>query len=129
MDATHLQFPDASFDLVVSHNMMHEVAAAALPQIFKESVRVLSPGGLVLHQDVLVRSNSVTPFERFMFSWQTHHNNEPFWEDFADADVVGELIAAGFEPDAVSEVSIPTIDGYTKPWYGVLGEKPSAKAS
>ena len=82
MDAAHLAFPADHFDFVVSHNLMHEVAKDALPQIFREAHRVVRPGGLVLHQDVYVRSADATPFERFMFKWQTDNNNEPFLGGF-----------------------------------------------
>jgi ubiquinone/menaquinone biosynthesis C-methylase UbiE len=125
MDAGAMNFPDESFDFVVSHNLMHEVSKEALPQIFREAYRVLRPGGVVLHQDVYVRSADAPPYERFMFKWQTENNNEPFWEDFADADTVGIMKAAGFATDEIEEAAIPAIDG-RRPWYAVLGEKPDA---
>jgi ubiquinone/menaquinone biosynthesis C-methylase UbiE len=127
MDAARLKFPDESFDFVVSHNVMHEVAKATLPEIFKEAYRVVRPGGLVLHQDVYVRSADASAFERFMFKWQTNNNNEPFWEDFADADTAALMRAAGFAADEVGEIPVPAIDAGRKPWYAVLGEKPDAE--
>lgn len=126
MDAGRLGFPDESFDFVISHNMMHEVAKSALPQVFKEAHRVVRPGGLVLHQDVYVRSADAPAFERFMFKWQTNNNNEPFWEDFADADIVALMRDAGFAAGEIAEIPIPAIDANRRPWYAVLGEKPDA---
>jgi len=126
MDAERLDYDDASFDFVVSHNLMHEVPQSSLGRIFAESRRVVRPGGLVLHQDVNVRSANASPYERFMFKWQTNNNNEPFWEDFADADAVSLMREAGFSEQEVAEIPIPAIDAGRRPWYAVLGEKSDA---
>ena len=120
MDAGRLGFPDGFFDLVVSHNLMHEISAATLARLFAESHRVVRPGGIVVHQDVPIRGDR-TLFERYMFSWETRNNNEPFWEVFAEADVTGEMIAAGFAPGEVSEALVPKLDG-PGAWYVVMGE-------
>jgi SAM-dependent methyltransferase len=121
MDAGKLAFDDGFFDLVVSHNLMHEISAATLTRLFAESRRVVRPGGIVVHQDVPIRGDR-TLFERYMFSWETRNNNEPFWEIFAEADVTGEMLAAGFRPDEVSEALVPKLDG-PGAWYVVMGEK------
>lgn len=127
MDAAKLSFEDASFDLVVSHNMMHEVSEGMLGEIFKEAHRVLKPGGVVVHQDVPVRGADFTTFDQFMFSWQTRNNDEPFWDDFVYGDVMARMAEAGFGPDEARELTIPMLDG-PRFWYLVLGEKPLAAA-
>lgn len=122
MDAARLDFPDGSFDLVVSHNLMHEVSQPQLAAIYKEAWRVLKPGGVVVHQDVPVKGQAFTPFQRFMFSWQNKNNNEPFWDAFTNADTPAIMRAAGFAPDKVLETSIKMLDG-PRNWYLVVGEK------
>jgi len=126
MDAARLGFEDESFDLVVSHNLMHEVAPATLGKIFAESSRVLRPGGIALHQDVPIRGDR-SLFERFMFDWETRNNNEPFWQAFAEADLHPMMLAAGFEPAQVAEAVVPKLDG-PGAWYVILGEKPDGVA-
>ena len=49
MDAEHLSFADASFDVVISRNLTWTLPEAA--QAYKEWIRVLKPGGLLLNFD------------------------------------------------------------------------------
>jgi len=128
MDAARLDFEDDSFDLVISHNMMHEVSRPMLGKIFAEARRVLKPGGVVVHQDVPVKGADFSEFEKFMFAWQTQNNNEPFWDDFLNADVPGVMREIGFASDEVVETTVKMRDG-PRSWYLVLGEKPDATGS
>jgi SAM-dependent methyltransferase len=121
MDARRLGFPDDMFDLVVSHNLMHEVSSESLAQIFAQSRRVLRQGGVALHQDVPIKGER-TLFERFMFRWENRNNNEPFWQIFADCDVPAMMAAAGFAPDHLFETLIPKLDGPGE-WYVAVGER------
>ena len=123
MDATRLDFDDEFFDLVVSHNVMHEVSAASLCRIFAESHRVIRPGGIALHQDVPIRGDQPSLFQRYMAALETRNNNEPFWTDFANADIAGMMRAAGFAPNDLTETRVPKLDGPGS-WYVVMGEKP-----
>ena len=50
-NAEELQFPDNSFDLVVSHALLHETSHKAIRRIFRETHRVLRPGGVMAHLD------------------------------------------------------------------------------
>ncbi len=121
MGAAHLGFASDDFDLVVSHNVMHEVSSAVMSRMFAESHRVLRPGGIALHQDVPIKGER-TPFERFMFNWESKNNNEPFWEVFAEADVRATMVAAGFAEDRVEEALIPKLDG-PGAWYAAFATK------
>lgn len=125
MNAGALSFEDASFDLVISHNLMHEVSKGMLGKIFAEARRVLKPGGVVVHQDVPVRGRDFSPFEQAMFSWQTKNNDEPFWDDFVYADVPSRMQEAGFGADENRELTIPMLDG-PRFWYLVVGDKRAA---
>ena len=121
MDVGRLGFPDQSFDLVVSHNLMHEISRATMQRLFAESHRLLRPDGIAVHQDVPIRGER-TLFERFMFDWETRYNNEPFWQVFAEANVRRLLERAGFAPDAITEVALPKLDG-PGAWYVALAVK------
>lgn len=125
MDACDMAFEDESFDLVVSHNMMHELSRDALGRIFAEARRLVRPGGVVVHQDVPVKGADFSPFEKFIFAWQTKNNDEPFWDDFTEAHVPSVMLEVGFTPDQVVETTVQMRDG-PRGWYVVLGEKPDA---
>jgi len=117
-DAGATVFPDGHFDLIISHNLFHEVAGNHSPNILAECYRLLAPGGLCLHQDVPIQSGRFDAFQQFLSEWQTTNNDEPFWIDFANADLPAMLIAAGFSDDAVAAEYLNAIDGPI-PWYVV----------
>jgi len=121
-DAGNTKFPDAHFDLIVSHNLFHEVAADYMPKILRECYRLLSPGGICLHQDVPIQKGRLDDFQQFLSEWQTTNNDEPFWMDFANADLPAMLVDAGFDETAVSAEYLKAIDGPV-PWYVVSAER------
>lgn len=96
--AEELRYPDESFDLVVSAVVLHETSAKALPRIFDECYRVLKPGGVVAHLEVPVRYPDMPNLmEQVLRDWQTYYNDEPFWGQVCQTNVVAALEAAGFE--------------------------------
>ncbi|MFC5371216.1 class I SAM-dependent methyltransferase [Brevundimonas faecalis] len=124
MDAGDMPFEDESFDLVVSHNMMHEVSRESLGRIFREARRVLRPGGIVVHQDVPMKGADFSPFEKFIFAWQTKNNDEPFWDEFLATHAPSVMQEVGFASDQILETTVRMRDG-PRAWYVVLGEKPA----
>ena len=121
-DAGATAFPDGHFDLIVSHNMFHEVAAEHMPAIAAECYRLLAAGGVCIHQDVPIQTSRLDRFMRFISEWQKDHNDEPFWKDFADADLPAIMIAAGFDAKNVAADYLSAIDGPI-PWYVVTATR------
>ena len=80
------------------------------------ALRLLRPGGLCVHQDVPLRFQGLSEFRKFELSWDTLHNNEPYWEVYANADLAPELLAAGFAADCIHVGSLPAREG-TLPWF------------
>ena len=120
MDCAHTRFDDESFDLIVSHNMMHEISGKTRRGMLRESRRLLRPGGLCVHQDVPLRFAGLSEFKKFEMSWDTQHNNEPFWEVYANGDLAPELLAAGFETDCIHVGSLEAASG-SLPWFVACG--------
>lgn len=116
-------FPDASFDLVVSNILLHEIPRHMLEEVMRESFRLLKPGGLVVHQDVPTQRADTPPFQQWLSSWQVAHNDEPFWQTFAETSVAEALVLAGFPEEAVFEAYQPQVDGPLV-WYMVGARKP-----
>jgi len=104
MDATKMDFPDATFDLVVSHILGHEMTTRGLPLMLAESWRVLKPGGVMFHADVAIQPGHINLFDQALNEWQVHHNGEPFWMGWADANVAKIMKDMGIpDSDSFSE--------------------------
>lgn len=100
MNAEETNFEDGYFDLVVSHILLHETSGKAMPRIFKESYRLLSPGGYMIHAD-LPPFDKMDPFAQFILDNETWYNNEPFWGAMREMDQVQLAKDAGFPPDSI----------------------------
>ncbi len=123
MDCGATSFPDEHFDLIVSHNAMHEISEATRHGMLRESRRLLRPGGLCVHQDVPLTFRGKSEFEKFHLGWDTLNNNEPFWEVYANADLVADMKAAGFPPEHTWVGNLPAAPG-SLPWFVAAGWKP-----
>lgn len=124
MDCAATTFPDRSFDLVVSHNAMHEISDATRLGMLRESRRLLRPGGVCIHQDVPLTFRGKTEFQKFDLGWDSHSNNEPFWEVYANADLVADMKAAGFPTENTWVGNLPAAPG-SLPWFVACGWMPA----
>ena len=129
-NAEHTDFEDGSFDVVVSHIMMHETSTGAVPAIFEESRRLLAPGGVMLHMDI-PRLAGVPPVQAFIMAWEVYNNNETFGGTYREMDVEAEALKAGWPADQVAlefaeHFMPPKIRNYTPvkvTWPTVVGWK------
>ena len=87
MNAEKTSFAEASFDLVVSHILLHETSSKAMPRIFRECYRLLAPGGYMIHAD-LPPFDTMDPFTQFILDNETWYNNEPFWGAMREMDQI-----------------------------------------
>ena len=99
-DASDTGFPAESFDLIVSHILLHETSGKAMPAVVRECHRLLRPGGLMIHAD-LPPFDLMDPFTQFILDNETWYNNEPFWGAMREVDQVKLAKDSGFEPDSV----------------------------
>ncbi|MGJ8563089.1 MAG: methyltransferase domain-containing protein [Alphaproteobacteria bacterium] len=121
-DAGNTPFDDESFDLIISHNMFHEVAGDHMEEIAKECFRLLRPKGVCVHQDVPIQTERLDDFMRFVSEWQRDNNNEPFWFDFANADLPQLFRNAGFSEDLICGEYLHAAAG-SMPWYVVSARR------
>ena len=110
-NAEHTDFDDESFDLIVSHILLHETSRRAVYNIMRESHRLLRPGGLVLHAEAPLRNKQLDPFTAFIRDWSTHYNAEPFWGTLHDMDLTEPAVEAGFEREKVIDIDVPMVNG------------------
>ncbi|MER7283861.1 class I SAM-dependent methyltransferase [Dactylosporangium sp. NPDC000244] len=106
-DAEATGYAAGSFDLVVSHILLHETSTKAVQNILTESFRLLKPGGLMIHAEY-PPFTTMDPFAQFLVEWDTTNNNEPFWSTVRTLDLEAMAARAGFEPGQVSRELIPT---------------------
>jgi SAM-dependent methyltransferase len=116
------RFDDASFDLVVSHNAMHEMSDQTATDMMRESYRLLRPGGVCVHQDVPLRYSTLDEFAQVDFGWDRDYNGEVFWEVYATNDCQAMLEAAGFSPDEIFVGVAGQADGKWN-WYVACARK------
>lgn len=90
------RFADASFDWVQTTMFLHELSTTALAAIFKESHRLLSPGGVVLHVEQPQYAADMPLFEQALRDWDAFYNNEPFWSRLHEMDLDTHMTEAGF---------------------------------
>lgn len=106
-NAESLDFEDGSFDLIVSHILIHETSTTAFRNIMKECHRLLSPGGLVVHAET-PPFKDMDDFDAFLLDWDTYNNNEPFWSKSHEIDPPRAAKDAGFDPDKTFEFMAPS---------------------
>ena len=93
--AAKTPFEAGSFDLVVSTIMLHEMPQKLSRQVVIECHRLLRPGGVMVHNDLV--GWPTDPFLEFMAEWNAHHNNEVFERGSGTLDWRGACDAAGFD--------------------------------
>jgi ubiquinone/menaquinone biosynthesis C-methylase UbiE len=122
-DATRTKFPDASFDLITSTLLLHEMPRPAILALFRECHRLLRPGGVMAHHDLLRWPDD--PFDAFMMAWTTRHNNEPYERASGTLKFPEDCVAAGFDAADVFIVSQP--GAYLEEVYQVSGIRGARK--
>lgn len=105
-NAEKTNYPDASFDLVVSHILMHETSHKALKNIMDECHRLLKPGGIVIHMDVI---GAKEVYGQYLCEWNAHYNNEPYMGGLQDENLQELLADSGFVPDSYFMEQIESI--------------------
>lgn len=107
MDAARTSFPGEHFDLVVSHNLLHEISSDGRRAMARETRRLLAPGGIAVHQDIDLLFIGKTLWQEAERAWDQYHNHELFWLDYAECDFPKELAEAGFPAERVRAIQLP----------------------
>lgn len=121
MDATKLDYPDESFDVVWSSMFLHEVPIRSIAKALKECHRVLRKGGLMLHME-LPPNKALTAYDGFYLDWDSWYNEEPFYKTFRDQDPRELCVRAGFSPESFHEFVVPSYA-----WHGADAVKSAAE--
>jgi SAM-dependent methyltransferase len=111
-------FEEATFDLVTSYILLHELPADTVKAVFTEAFRVLAPGGDMLMSDV-TRYSALDKLGVFRADYGAKYGGEPYWRESASLDLKAIAEAAGF-----IDVRSEGVGGAPYPWI-VAGRKPS----
>jgi ubiquinone/menaquinone biosynthesis C-methylase UbiE len=98
-NAEHMPLADASFDVVASVFLFHELPAHARRNVFAEMRRVLKPSGLLVVEDAAQLSEA--PDLRVFLENFAASMNEPFFANYLASDLSEAISEAGFEVSAV----------------------------
>ena len=83
-DANHLDFPDGSFDAVVSNFVYHEINdGKSREELLRETLRVLKPGGSFALQDLFGLKSAYGDFQGIIERLQTDTVSEIHYADSA----------------------------------------------
>lgn len=97
-NAEHMPFADATFDVVTSVYLFHELPRNARRNVVREMFRVCKPGGLVVIEDSAQFSEGgVIGPALSAFPAEFH---EPFYADYLTDDLAALLLECGFTVDA-----------------------------
>ncbi len=105
-NAESTNFAAESFDLIVSHILLHEIPPSAIRKVMHECYRLLAPGGMMIHAEA-PQYKHMDLFSQFIYDWQTVNNNEPFWGAMRDLDLEEVVTSAGFDTDKINETFVP----------------------
>ena len=106
MNATTLDYPDNSFDVVFSSMFLHELPLKDIRAYMAEAFRVLKPGGLLLNMELPPNGN-LEAYDQFYLDWDSYYNNEPYYKPFRDQDYRALCRKAGFEDKNFLEFTAP----------------------
>ncbi len=88
-------FADASFDLVTSYILLHELPAEAIRAVFAEGLRLLVPGGDMVMSDV-TRYADLDRMAAWKADRDARFGGEPHWRASASLDLAALAREVGF---------------------------------
>ena len=98
--AENTGLPDASFDLVSTSLMFHELPQSAAIAIFKEARRLLKPGGTFAFMDMDPNCHTFQTLPPFIFTLLK--STEPYLDQYLQLDLPQALMDAGFNAPTIT---------------------------
>lgn len=109
--------PDASFDLVTSYIILHEIPVHATRAMFSEAFRLLRPGGQMLMTDIRPHRDR-DDLDVWQQEFGAVNGGEPYWREAAQLDLAALATELGFvdaRSYGLGEMHYPWVTIATKP--------------
>jgi SAM-dependent methyltransferase len=106
-NAERTEFADRSFDLVVSHILLHEIPGVSRKRVFAESYRLLEAGGIMVHLESQLFLRPSTLVARYFRDTEVWANSEPYLASSKFDDFSTYALEAGFSPEAFQIHYVP----------------------
>ncbi len=100
-NAERTGFDDASFDLIYTTVVFHEISGDAIENVIHEMHRLLAPGGVAINLDAAARKEDMTTWQLISGSLDMDFNNEIGWNDSVATDYAALYRRAGFPASKV----------------------------
>jgi SAM-dependent methyltransferase len=125
-DAQQTDFADNSFDIVCSSFFLHEHSTAVTHRVFKEALRILKPGGVMVHME-LPPDEQTTPYYSFYLNWDAYYNNEPHYASYRAMDLRREVLRGGFKESNFFQLRVPNYGTVSDAEFAAVarGEQPA----
>jgi ubiquinone/menaquinone biosynthesis C-methylase UbiE len=92
--------PDASFDLVSTFLVFHELPQEAAQQILREVRRLLRPGGYFTLMDMNPKSEAYAKMPPYILTLLK--STEPYMDEYFALDIEQEMVKAGFNTPTIT---------------------------
>lgn len=126
-NATDTSFASGSFDLVLSHILIHEMSRTEKSALFEECYRLLKPGGVMLHCDLNYIFNPQNLFQEYQRWLMVNVENELFALSTSVKDLTDWYERAGFKKNEIIVRSIPNLpdlrQGNSRPMWIVCAAR------
>ncbi|WGF89938.1 class I SAM-dependent methyltransferase [Marinivivus vitaminiproducens] len=123
--AEKLPFPDASFDLLTTVYLFHELPPAVRHRAVAEFARVLRPGGQVILVDTIQKGDH-PPFDALLDAFPlTHH--EPYYARYIGEDLDALFGQAGFVTVGHERAHLSKVSLFERPAQAGANGRPSDK--
>lgn len=98
--AENTGLPSASYDLVSTFLMFHELPLSAAQQIFQEACRLVRPGGYFALMDMNPKSEVFAKMPAYVLTLLK--STEPYLDEYFALDIEQALVEAGFEKPTIT---------------------------